>query len=128
MSKRLHEGLSKRERQIMNVVYQNKHPSVGEVLKKLPQPPSYSAVRATMNKLVEKGFLTTKKEGKKYLYLPTIPNRRAGHSAIQHLLHTYFDNSVGDAVAALIKSHGYRISDSEYRDLIEMLEETRKEE
>lgn len=122
LSKKLQEGLSKRERQIMNVVYREKRASVRVVLGQLSNPPSYSAVRATMNNLVGKGFLSREKEDKKYIYLPTIPHLKAKTSAIRHLLETYFNDSVGDAVTALLKGYGNRLSDEEYHELRNMLE------
>jgi len=128
MSRRLHDGLSKRERQIMEAVYRKKHASVAEVLESIPAPPSYSAVRATMNILANKGFLSIKKEGKKYFYLPTIPQKKAQKSAVKKMLQTYFDDSVTDAVAALIKTDKKQLSEEDYNELIQLIEEARKKE
>lgn len=102
MSKRLQNELSKRERQIMEVIYRKKSASVKEVLEEIPDPASYSAVRALLNILEAKKFLKHKKSGLKYIYSPTIPHNRAMYSAVKQLLKTYFNNSVEDAVAAII--------------------------
>ena len=128
MVRRLHEGLSKRERQIMEAVYRRKAASVAEVLASIPKPPSYSAVRATLNILVEKGFLSHRKEGRKYTYFPAIPRKTAQKSAMQRMLQTYFDDSVTDAVAALIKTDKKQLSEEDYNDLIQLIEEARKKE
>ena len=85
MSKRLQNELSKRERQIMDVIYRKNSASVKVVLEEIPDPPSYSAVRALINVLEGKGFLKHKKEGKKYIYSPTIPHKKAKISAINEV-------------------------------------------
>ena len=127
MSKRLHDGLSMRERQIMETVYRKKQANVTDVLISIPNPPTYSAVRATMNILVNKGFLTIRKEGKKYYYLPTIPHKKAQQSALKRLVETYFGDSVTDAVATLIRTDKKGLSNEEYNELIQLIEEARKE-
>ena len=127
MSKRLNDGLSMRERQIMETVYRKKHANVTDVLNSIPNPPTYSAVRATMNILVNKGFLSIKKEGKKYYYSPTISHKKAQQSALKRLVETYFEDSVTDAVATLIKTDKKGLSEDEYNELINLIEEARKE-
>ena len=127
MSKRLQQGLSKRERQTMDAIYSRKGSTASEVWKAIPQPPSYSAVRATLKILENKGFLTHRKQGRKFLYLPTIPHQRAKQSALRQLLETYFDGSVEAAVAALIRVDRKKLSEAEYRRLIELIQKAEKE-
>ena len=126
MSTRLRHGLSKRERQIMEAIYRLKTASAAEVQAGMPSPPGYSAVRATMQILVNKGLLTHRRDGRRYVYAPTIPHRQARQSAVQHLVSTYFDGSVTAAVAALLNTDRKRLSDAEYRQLIALIEKSGK--
>jgi BlaI family penicillinase repressor len=127
VSMRLRHGLSKRERQIMDTIYGRKGATAAEVRASLPDPPSYSAVRATIRILEAKGFLTHRSQGRKYLYLPTIPHQRARQSAIRHLLETYFDDSIEAVVAALIRMDGKKLSETDYRRLMETIRDAEKE-
>ena len=124
MSKRLQNELSKRERQIMDVVYRRNSASVKEVLEEIPSPPSYSAVRALINVLEGKGFLKHKKEGKKYIYSPIIPHKKAMSSAIKQLLRTYFNDSVEDAVVAIIRTKN-KLSDDDFKRLTGLIAEAK---
>ena len=124
MSIRLQNELSKRERQIMDVIYRRNSASVKEVLEEIPSPPSYSAVRALINVLEGKGFLKHKKEGKKYIYLPTIPHKKAMGSAIKQLLRTYFNDSVEDAVVAIIKTKN-KLSEEDFDRLTRLIAEAK---
>ena len=126
MSTRLRHGLSKRERQIMEAIYRLKTASAAEVQAGMPSPPGYSAVRATMQILVNKGLLTHRRDGRRYVYAPTIPHRQARQSAVQHLVSTYFDGSVTAAVASLLNTDRKRLSDAEYRQLIALIEKSGK--
>jgi BlaI family transcriptional regulator, penicillinase repressor len=126
VSTQLRHGLSKRERQVMEAVYRLKTASAAEVQAGIPSPPGYSAVRATMQILVNKGLLTHHRDGRRYVYAPTIPHRRARQSAVQHLVSTYFDGSVTAAVAALLNTDRKRLSDAEYRQLIALIEKSGK--
>lgn len=105
MSPAIHSQLSRRERQIMEVIYRRKGATVAEVLREMPDPPSYSAVRTTMNILERKGYLNHARRGKQYYYTPRTPHRRAMQGAIRHLLATYFDNSLEKAVTAMVSLH-----------------------
>jgi predicted transcriptional regulator len=124
MSKRLQNELSKRERQIMDVIYRRNSASVKEVLEEIPNPPSYSAVRALINVLEGKGFVKHKKEGKKYIYSPTIPHKKAMSSAIKQLLRTYFNDSVEDAVVAIIRTKN-NLSEKDFNRLTGLIAETK---
>ena len=86
--------LSRRERQLMNIVYQRGSVSVADVLEDLPDEPSYSTVRALLGILEEKGYLSHKKDGKRYIYRPTQPRHQAGRSALKQIFHTFFDKSI----------------------------------
>jgi predicted transcriptional regulator len=128
VSKRLQNELSKRERQIMEAIYRKKSASVKEVLEEIPQPPSYSAVRAMLNILEAKGFLKHTKQGKKYIYIPTIPHGKAMQSAVRQVLKTYFNNSVEDAVAAIINIDRKNLEQTDFDKLASLIESARKEE
>ena len=128
MSARLQNALSRRERQIMDVVYRSKSVSVQEVLDELPDPPSYSSVRALLGILEHKGFLKHRKNGRKYIYTPAISRKRAIQTSIRHLLHMYFNNSVEEAVGALIELNHRKLTDEELDRLLRIIEQVRKEE
>ena len=127
MSERLRHGLSKRERQIMEAIYRRKSATAQEVWNAIPEPPSYSAVRATLKILEAKGLLTHRRQGRKYLYLPKIPHGRARQTAIRQLLETYFDDSVEAAVAALIRTDRRKLTEEDYQRLIELIRQAEKE-
>ncbi len=127
MSHRLRHGLSKRERQIMEAIYSRKSAAAAEVHNAIPDPPSYSAVRATLQILVGKGLLAYRREGRRYVYTPTISPQRARQSAIRQVLETYFDDSVEAAVAALLRMDRKRLSETDYRRLIELIQKAEKE-
>ena len=127
MATKSHIHLSRREQQIMDVVYRRGRASVSEVHKAMPHPPSYSAVRATMRILEEKGHLKHRKLGNKYIYLPTRSRREAGHSAVRRLLQTFFDGRPEQAVAALLDASNPAPSDEQLDRLAELIKKTRKE-
>ncbi len=118
--------LGKRERQIMEIVYRRGRASVSEVLGELPDPPSYSSVRAMLRYLEEKGLLRHEEEGPRYLYLPTASKQDVRGSALSHVVRTFFDGSVSTAVAALIESRP--LSRDEYERLSRLLDEAFAEE
>jgi predicted transcriptional regulator len=102
MLKRKKEHLSKREQQLMDIIYMHGVLSAGDIHAKLPDPPSYSAVRAMLKLLVDKDILSIQQEGNKYLYSPNISRDQAKKSALSDLLSTFFDGSAENAVATLI--------------------------
>jgi predicted transcriptional regulator len=118
--------LSRRERQIMDIVYRLGRATAAEVLAGLPDPPSYSAIRALMRILEGKGQLRHEQEGQRYVYLPTLPLERARRSALRHLLQTYFDGSPARAVAALLDLSRSDLSEAELQRLSRMIDEARK--
>lgn len=118
--------LSRRERQIMDVVYRLGQATAAEVLAELPEPPSYSAVRAMLRLLEEKGHVRHEQDGPRYLYLPTVHRDKARKSAMRHLVRTFFDGSTEDAVAALLQSDA-GIGDDELARLAKLIEGAKKE-
>ena len=128
MSKKLHTELSKRERQIMDVVYEQGRASAAEIQERLPDPPSYSAVRALLRVLEEKGHLRHRAEGPRYIYEPVLPRDKAKRSALQRVLKTFFDGSAEQAVAALIDLKGTKLSDEELSRLGRLIEQARRKE
>jgi predicted transcriptional regulator len=125
MSEKSHVHLTRRERQIMDVVYRMGQVTVANVLEHMPDPPSYSAVRAMMRLLEEKGHLKHKQEGVRYVYFPTRSRERARQSALQHMLKTFFDGSTEMAVAALLNMSDQDLSNEELQRLAEMIEKAR---
>jgi BlaI family penicillinase repressor len=126
MSHILQNELSRRERQVMSVIYTQKSVSVKELLAEIPNPPSYSAVRSILNILVAKGLLRHRKKGKKYVYFPTIPPEKARDSALSDLLRTFFDDSVEKAVTAILETRGENLSKEELRNLSRLIDESLK--
>jgi predicted transcriptional regulator len=111
----------------MEVIYRKKSASAAEVLEEIPKPSSYSTVRKLLYILEDKGFLRHHRRGKKYQYFPTISHRKAMRSALTALLKTYFDNSIEDAVAALMGIHSDNLADADFDKLIELIEQAKKE-
>ncbi|HJP58537.1 MAG TPA: BlaI/MecI/CopY family transcriptional regulator [Gemmatimonadaceae bacterium] len=109
--------LSRRERQIMDVLYQRGQATVSDVIDDLADPPSYSAVRATLNTLVAKGHAQFREEGRRYIYLPAIPADTARNAALTHLVRTFFAGSSEDAAVALLQTSDTQIP----RDLVDRL-------
>ena len=125
MAEREIQQLSRREKQIMNIVFQKQEVSVQEVLDELPDPPSYSAVRAWLRILEEKGFLKHAKHGAKYIYSPNISTQKSMRSDLTQLLKTYFSNSIEAAIAALIDVNKNQLEEHDYERLIEIINEAR---
>jgi len=121
-------GLSRRERQVMEIVYRNSSASVEEIRAAMPQPASYSAVRVIVNVLERKGQLKHVKRGKKYLYSSTTPRARAIKGALQQLLRTYFQDSLHEAVAAMVQLRAGDLTNEEVRQLIRTIKESKQED
>jgi predicted transcriptional regulator len=119
--------LSRRERQIMDILYARGQASVGEVHKAMADPPSYSAVRALMRVLVEKGHLRHRSEGAKYIYLPTRSHKTVSKAAVRRLVATFFDGSIEQAMAALLEVGPGRPSAEELDRVARLIEQARKE-
>lgn len=128
MHKKTPLELGRREQQIMEALYDLKQASVSEVLEALPDPPSYSAVRAILNNLEEKGHLVRRKSGKKFLYQPTVARKKAQRSVLQRLVTTFFNGSTAQAAASLIEMDGKNLSNEELERLSQLIEGARKGE
>jgi len=120
-------GLSRRERQIMDFLFQRGKASVGEVLDGIADPPGYSAVRATLRTLEQKGRVTHHEEGRAYIYRPTVRRDAARRSALTHILKTFFDNSAEQAVAALLELKGPKLSEAELKRVARLVDDAKKE-
>ncbi len=119
--------LSRRERQIMDVIYQQGSATAAEVMERLPEPPSYSAVRAMLRVLEEKGHLQHEQDGPRYVYFPTVHRDRARRSALRHLVTTFFGGSTEEAVAALLSGDDARLSDAELDRLSRLIDQAKQE-
>ena len=127
MSRKTAKDLSRRERQIMDVIYRRGRATVQEVLAELPDPPSYSAVRALLRVLEEKGHVRHEQDGPRYVYLATVSRDVARKSALRRVLATFFDGSAGAAVAALLDLSEEELTDEELARLAERIERARQE-
>lgn len=121
------QSLSRREREMMDIVYRSGSATAGDVLEQLADPPSYSAVRTTLRILEEKGLLKHEQDGKRYVYKPRLPRDKARKGAIDHLVSTFFGGSATGAVLALLEQPGLEISPEDLRRMQSLIEHARKE-
>jgi predicted transcriptional regulator len=119
------DPLSRRERQIMDIIYARGQATAAEVTAALADPPSYSAVRALLRILEQKGHLRHQQDGPRYMFLPTVSRDRARRSALRNLVRTFFDGSSAQAAAALIDQA--QLSNEEFDRLAEAIDKARKE-
>jgi BlaI family transcriptional regulator, penicillinase repressor len=127
MTKQTHSNLSRRERQIMDIIYQRAQATAMEIMENLPDPPGYSAVRAMLRLLEEKGYLKHQQDGLRYVYLPTVSREKARQSALKQMLQTFFDDSTEDAVATLLDISKSKLSKADLDRLSKLIDEARKE-
>jgi predicted transcriptional regulator len=127
MKKPKPHALSRRERQIMDVLYKLERATVAEVLSKLPDKPNYSTVRAQLRVLEEKGHVQHEEQGLRFVYAPTVPRAVARRSALRHLVETFFEGSTEKVVAALLGGEVSRISQKELDRLARMIARGRRE-
>lgn len=120
-------SLTRRERQIMEIIYELGEASAKDIEARLPNAPSYSAIRATMNKLETKRFLAHREQDLKYVYYPTIKHADAQSTALQRLLKTFFEGSATQAMSALLDMSKDRISDQELEELNTLIEKAKQE-
>jgi len=120
-------AFSRRERQIMDILYKLERASVGQVLSKLADKLSYSTVRAQLRVLEEKGHVRHEEHGLRYVYVPAVPRDVARRSALRHLVETFFDGSTEKVVAALLGGEVARISPEELDRLARLIAKGRKE-
>jgi predicted transcriptional regulator len=127
MSRTPSHSLSRRERQIMDIVYAQGEASAADVHTGLPDPPSYSAVRALLAILVDKGHLKHRSEQGRYIYSPTRRRAQVGRSALRRVLDTFFEGSLEKAVAALLQGADANLSEEELQRLGQLIQQARKE-
>jgi predicted transcriptional regulator len=121
------DTLSRREREMMNIIFRSGKATATEVLEGMSDPPSYSAVRATLRVLEQKGHLRHQHDGARYVYTPTVNRERARISALDQLLNTFFDGSAASVVATLIERSKDDMSSDELQKLSELIAQARKE-
>jgi BlaI family transcriptional regulator, penicillinase repressor len=122
----LFSDLPKRERQIVDVLYRLGEGTVSEVIAQLPTPPSYSAVRATLRVLEDKGVVRHRVDGPRYVYVPALAPDKAAGAAVRHLVTTFFAGSTEQAVMALLESGDMNLEDAELERLANRIRESRK--
>jgi predicted transcriptional regulator len=121
------QHLSRRERQIMDVLHAKQSATAAEVRAALSDPPSYSAVRALLRILEEKGYARHREEGARYVYLPRVSKQAASRSALKRVVATFFQGSVSQAMAALLEKADTELSDAELKQLEQIIKQARKE-
>ena len=127
MAKTLHASLSRRERQIMDVLYRSGRATAAEVMQELPGEPSSSTVRTQLRVLESKGHVRHEEEGLRYVYTPLVSRNAARKSALRHVVDTFFDGSTEKAVAALLGGEAARLNDEELRRIADLIGKARKD-
>ncbi len=127
MTKKTQNGFSRREQEMMDIVYRLGRATAAEILRNMAAPPSYSSVRSTLSSLERKGHLRHEFDGNRYIYGPTVQREKARRSALDHLLTTFFDGSATAVVAALLESGQADLSGRELDELSKLIQQTRKE-
>lgn len=128
MPRMIGSGLSRREREILDVLYKKGQASAAEVHASLPEPPSYSAVRTLLGVLLEKGHIRHEVDGKRFLYLPTRAPQEAGRSALRQVLDTFFGGSLAGAAKTLLSDEDATLSDEELAQLAELVAQAQQAE
>jgi len=126
MSETIHSVLTRRERQIVDVLYRLGKATVGEVIKELPGDPNYSTVRAQLGVLEEKGHVRHEEVGLRYVYSPIVPRHAVRHSALRHIVDTFFEGSTHKVVAALLGGETANVSDEDLDRISELVRKARK--
>jgi predicted transcriptional regulator len=127
MKKDTHRNLSRRERQIMDILYQRGRASAGEIHEALPDAPTYSAVRAKLRVLEEKGHIRHEEESLRYVYVPTMPRETARKSALRHLVSTFFEGSAEAAIAALVDLSAAELRSDDLERIQGIIDQAKKE-
>lgn len=120
-------SLSRRERQIMDALYQAGRATAAEIRAAIPDPPSYSAVRTMLRILEEKGHVRHNLDGPRYVYIPTIARDKAKRSALKHVVNTFFDGSASQVMAALFELSPKDMNDAELARLKTLIDTARRE-
>jgi|SRR5215471_8165331 len=121
-----HSTLSRRERQIMDVLYRLGRATANEVMDALPGQPNYSTVRTQLRVLEGKGHVRHEEHGLRFIYMPTVPRHTARQSALRHLMETFFEGSAEKMLSTLLGSDGSRLSEDELERLAQLIENARK--
>jgi predicted transcriptional regulator len=121
------DPLTRREREIMDILYKRGRATAHEVMEDLAEPPSYSAVRTFLRLLEERGHVRHEQDGPRYIYTPTVARRDAQRSAMAHLVDTFFDGSIEDAVAALVETSKRKLSTDELDRIAQLITKAKKE-
>jgi len=127
MSKSPHAALTRREHQIVDILYRHGRATAAEVMADLPGEPSYSTVRTQLRVLEEKGHVRHEEEGLRYIYLPAVPRHTVRKSALRHLVDTFFEGSAEKVVAALLGEGTARVSDDELERIAQRIAKARKD-
>ena len=128
MSKKLASAdLSRRERQVLDVLYRAGRATCAEVQKAMTDPPSYSAIRTFLRILEDKGIVRHEQDGARYVYIPTVEKERASRSALRHVLNTFFGGSVTQAISALLDEDSKRLSAEDWQRLGKLIKDARRE-
>ena len=125
MTKPIHQTLTRRERQIMDILYRRGRATAGEVMADLSGTPNYSTVRTQLRVLEEKGHVRHKEHGLRFVYTPAVPRSSARKSALRHLVDTFFDGSAEGAVAALLGGEGTKLSDQQLDRIADLVKQSR---
>lgn len=120
-------SLSRREREILDVIYALGRATAADVLDRMPEAPTYTTVRGLLRVLESKGHVRHEEEDGRYVYFPTMTKQRAARSALQHVISTFFDDSPSRAMAALLGSDR-RLSEEEITRLAELVDRAKKKE
>jgi BlaI family penicillinase repressor len=120
------KDLSRRERHIMDILFRLGRATAEEVMKEMPGTPSYSTVRTQLRVLEEKGHVRHEEQGRRYVYVPSLPRSTARKSALRHVVDTFFDGSVEKVVAALLGGDAARMSEEELERIAELVRKARK--
>ena len=122
---KLTASLSRRERQVMNILFRRGEATVSEVMTDLPDPPTYSAVRSILRILAEKELITHREDGPRYVYLPAVSADRAADEALHQVVKTFFDGSADAAVTALLRLSDADLADEDISKLRDRIRKTR---
>ena len=127
MSTALHSVLTRRERQIMDILFRRGRATAAEVMEELPGEPSYSTVRTQLRVLEDKGLVRHEEDGVRFIYMPAVARHAARKSALRHLVETFFDGSSEKAVAALLGGEGSKLSDEQLDRIADLIAKARKD-
>jgi len=127
MAQNITSELSRRERQIIEAVYQLEEASVADVVEKMPDNPDYHTIRVSMANLRDKGYLKHRREGKRYIYTPVIPEEKAQKSALRHMVETFFKDSPSQAVLKLLDISSTDLSDEDINEIQNWIDSAKSE-